>query len=1066
MRRLAGAFWLTLAVIVFTISVIGSALAPPCDPYQPRSWLVREDWFCRCDPDATAALRQVSFDVTALAARDDRLIVGGRGLELLCSDASGAEWTRPRLRHGPDTDEEAAAGDTFIAIQAGLKSGTALTRDGRVYETLDPCEVWVQDVRFDRALEPLRPLTSASIAPDGGPMTFVGGDRAVYVVGAQGVRQVRPPAVLAYLPSPQTVIVPVNGDVLVGSNAHPLEPPPHVLFATRTTVWAAADDPEHLFRSRNGGTTWGRIHVPTKVSLHALAFDASTGKGWAAGSDGVILRGSRFGDHWVHHTREPVTVRPRQRTPQLPLSFFPGLLLTTGLLVVALRSRSGRLRRRTFGVAEEIASDNPVRTPSQDKIRFDAIARAVARLLDSEDTEPPLTIAVDGPWGSGKSSLVELIDRFLPKSGFRVIRFNAWHHQQEEHILASLLKTIQTDVVPAWWQVSNLSFRLRLAFRRVFRVMRRPQFGLFVLLTVLVGLNVWMWWDRLPRDYAFDPWVLGGLWSAAGTISAVGTFGAAYSILRPFRAQAREVVQRTANLGSSRSLDAHLGFRSRFAEEFRDVTSSLRQRVVVIIDDLDRCSATSVVQVLETINFLTTVGACYFVLALDLETIRGHLNKQANNDAAYGEKYLEKLVNIAIALPKPSPDQAIDIMLPKSIPAWRPQRAHWVAAAVLAATLLLALGMVMRPPPPFHAAPKPAEATETMPTRGPVPAPEVTRSSREPVKASAVSPARSGDWTDEIRRRFTGRGLLAWLPVFAGALGLLAVGLRLLLRIERSFRDSDEFRDAMTIWSRVVHGRDSTPRSLKRFTNRVRYLAIRARIEREAKRLSDSLTDPVLVAMAAIEHAVPDLLQPDLPDHLKTDIVEHDAMGAALEAHTMTFEAIPFERAVPAYLRLSLASVRSISVSPGIDRSESSGSSASALRNVIVMMLLLVVVGCGRERDSRPTHPCQSPPFKAAEFEGRHFMGTIDEADEQKVMHLEIKKINRDGEPHLFSYSIMVDKRLGGGERGELWLRQCVIEFGEYRGLIERQRDKPEGIVLRSSYTERWRLYALRVDKQ
>src|SRR5262249_5178807 len=65
-------------------------------------------------------------------------------------------------------------------------------------------------------------------------------------------------------------------------------------------------------------------------------------------------------------------------------------------------------------------------------------------------------------WGSGKSSLMNLLRGDLERFGFRPVWFNAWHHQKEEHLLASLLETVRTRAIPPWWRPEGAIFRYKL----------------------------------------------------------------------------------------------------------------------------------------------------------------------------------------------------------------------------------------------------------------------------------------------------------------------------------------------------------------------------------------------------------------------------------------------------------------------------------------------------------------------------------------------------------------------------------------------------------------------------
>src|ERR1051326_8740648 len=85
---------------------------------------------------------------------------------------------------------------------------------------------------------------------------------------------------------------------------------------------------------------------------------------------------------------------------------------------------------------------------------FDALARTLARLILDRENGTPLTIGIHGPWGSGKTSLMEttraMVDRAARQRGrgdaglrnCRTVWFNAWKYAGEEAVLAALLQEI------------------------------------------------------------------------------------------------------------------------------------------------------------------------------------------------------------------------------------------------------------------------------------------------------------------------------------------------------------------------------------------------------------------------------------------------------------------------------------------------------------------------------------------------------------------------------------------------------------------------------------------------
>ena len=94
------------------------------------------------------------------------------------------------------------------------------------------------------------------------------------------------------------------------------------------------------------------------------------------------------------------------------------------------------------------------------------IAAGLTRFLTNAKTEPPLTLAITGDWGSGKSSLMNYLFANLKRQGLRPVWFNAWHHREEQNVLASILAKVQQEAIKPWWHPMGFWFRGRLWWRR------------------------------------------------------------------------------------------------------------------------------------------------------------------------------------------------------------------------------------------------------------------------------------------------------------------------------------------------------------------------------------------------------------------------------------------------------------------------------------------------------------------------------------------------------------------------------------------------------------------------
>lgn len=85
---------------------------------------------------------------------------------------------------------------------------------------------------------------------------------------------------------------------------------------------------------------------------------------------------------------------------------------------------------------------------------FDAYARTLAELIANKDNKTPLVVGVYGPWGSGKTTLMNAVKKLLEGKTFSVkgfrpcktVWFQAWKYDKEDEILAGLVEEIFKNI--------------------------------------------------------------------------------------------------------------------------------------------------------------------------------------------------------------------------------------------------------------------------------------------------------------------------------------------------------------------------------------------------------------------------------------------------------------------------------------------------------------------------------------------------------------------------------------------------------------------------------------------
>ncbi len=233
----------------------------------------------------------------------------------------------------------------------------------------------------------------------------------------------------------------------------------HISFSDALHGWAVGPR-DAIFATLDGGKTWQTQSSGTQQGLSAVAFSDAQ-HGWAVGAKGSLLAATNGGQTW-----QDIVYR-RYPAPW----FYPILLVALAGYWQAFRSRLNEQKQSKTAPAprklgNRVITDQPAGPGSADLLGARQIALGLTRFLTNENTQPPLTIAITGEWGSGKSSVMNYLFANLKREGLSPVWINAWHHRDEQNVLASILANVHKQAIKAWWQPQGFWFRLRMLWRR------------------------------------------------------------------------------------------------------------------------------------------------------------------------------------------------------------------------------------------------------------------------------------------------------------------------------------------------------------------------------------------------------------------------------------------------------------------------------------------------------------------------------------------------------------------------------------------------------------------------
>ncbi len=370
--------------------------------------------------------------------------------------------------------------------------------------------------------------------------------------------------------------------------------------------------------------------------------------------------------------------------PPLWLIFAHLASLINWFRVISQQMRYSRSKQPLRGAIR----DAPIEDLHDDRLQRAPLVRTLAQLFRNQNTRPPLAVALTAPWGVGKSSVLRMLQKEL-QGHARCVYINPWHYPQDSQLLAALMTGICTEAVPPTLSFANLVFRFNLFLQRVVV----PHWRWFL---AAVGILCFAWWpptaiwleglldllshdarwqaastsltqtgtnmrDTLPRS--LQAWVLDG---ASATLMLLGVFVVGRKVRRnlyTFSPSLTQALTQSAKWAArSMSLpdwSQHAGLRYQFAKDFRDIAQAFgTQRLVLLIDDLDRCEPHQVAQTLATLNFVFSNEArCFVVLAMDDHYVE-HAIGQAYKDMAIAVRDGQPVSSAGAAQGQESDDNA------------------------------------------------------------------------------------------------------------------------------------------------------------------------------------------------------------------------------------------------------------------------------------------------------------------------------------------------------------------------------------------------------------------------
>lgn len=278
-------------------------------------------------------------------------------------------------------------------------------------------------------------------------------------------------------------------------------------------------------------------------------------------------------------------------------------------------------------------SDQPIQSSKEDILGRDLFAKSLANGILRYDQKDSLSIGLFGPWGSGKTSIVNMALEEIQKHDQKkqkrrapiIVKFNPWYFSDQNQLIAQFFKELSAAV------------------NRIDKSKKHIKIG--------QALQTYAGFFEPLRHFP----VVAMVGNVARAIKAVGA-----------------VTERAGQDQSEDLWDVKAGL--------SQLLESLDRKILIVIDDIDRLNSSEIRQIFQLVKSLADFPHTIYLLSFDKDVVINALGKVQEGS---GMAYLEKVVQVPFEIPQISQDEVARLLFSmldeiiKNVPEEKWDQTHW-----------------------------------------------------------------------------------------------------------------------------------------------------------------------------------------------------------------------------------------------------------------------------------------------------------------------------------------------------------------------------------------------------
>lgn len=263
-----------------------------------------------------------------------------------------------------------------------------------------------------------------------------------------------------------------------------------------------------------------------------------------------------------------------------------------------------------------INCDRPIDSLPCDRIGRHDFINGLVSLLKNRTASDSLVVGLYGEWGSGKTSIINIVCNLLrganeKNSDFHIVRFNPW------------LYSDKSDLIQAFFVQLIATLKIEQSrYNKLIELLTRYS------RSINTAIDVLKIYDNI----------------AGGLVSLL------YSITSDIINQGSKKKE-IKNLDLTHEKISEYGL-SEIKQQIIDEIKKNKKHIIVFIDDLDRLDDIEVYNILKLVKAIVDFPYMTYILCFDYDKVIKSLNSIGNMDKNLAKKYLEKIIQLPVTIPK------------------------------------------------------------------------------------------------------------------------------------------------------------------------------------------------------------------------------------------------------------------------------------------------------------------------------------------------------------------------------------------------------------------------------